>query len=330
MTMMKALIRNSDTPKDFAMGVAEIPTPDAGQVLIRVAYTGICGSDLHIYLGHEAGLPQGIHGHEFSGTIAKVGEGVDWEIGLAVTAEHTHSVCGGCDYCMTGRYQLCSKRNSVGFNKGGSFAEYVIADAKYVHPLPQGVDLKLGALTEPLACIIHGVELVKPSPATKTLVIGPGPMGLLAAIVLKSYGCLVDIVGTPADADRLEKAKAVGINVIDRAENNGYTLVAECSGAGGGIRAGIAALEKGGTMLQVGIAVGDVALPYDQLVYKELKIQATFCHTYPDWKRGLAMQSAGLLDVSSLITAIEPLENWEQCFEDLLEKKGMKTLLTVE
>lgn len=328
---MKALLRLSDTPRDFTLGEAPEPKIAPGLIKIRVAYAGICGSDLHIYLGQDPGLPQPIHGHEFSGVIAEVGEGVTgFEPGDRVTAEHTYSVCGRCAYCRTGRYQLCSSRHSIGFDIAGGFAEYVLVDPTYVHKLPEKVSLKKGALTEPLACIVHAVELAGTRPAQRVLVVGPGPMGLLAGLVLKAYGCEVDILGTAVDQERLERAAAAGLHVVNEAGACTYPLVAECSGSSGGVRCALNAVEKGGTLLQVGIATGDVALPYDQVVFKEVKIQGTFCHVWKDWDQALRLQEAGLLDVSDVITRVVSLEEWREAFDALVEKKGMKTLFHID
>lgn len=326
---MKALVRHSDTPKDFSLGQVPEPSVAPGKVKIKVAYAGVCGSDLHIYLGFEPGLPQGVHGHEFSGVITEVGEGVTgFAPGDAVTAEHTYYTCGRCEYCRTGRYQLCAGRKSLGFEIQGAFAEYVVTDPLYVHKLPDGFDLKKAALTEPLACILHAIRLIEVKPAQPVLVVGPGPMGLLCALTLKAFGCSVDIMGAPQDGERLERAAKAGIRVVngDAVEEKSYPVVAECSGSAGGIRFAIRALQKGGTLLQVGIATGDVPLPYDQLVFKELKIQGTFCHTWPDWDQALKMQQAGLLDISPVITDVVSIDGWKDAFEGLIEKKGMKTL----
>ncbi len=327
---MKALLRHSDTPKDFSLGEAPNPAIQPGFVKLKVAYAGICGSDLHIYLGQDPGLPQPVHGHEFSATIAEIGEGVEgFTVGQKVTTEHTFSVCGLCENCRAGRYQLCTQRHSIGFDIPGAFAEYLLVDPRYIHPLPSGVGLQQGALTEPLACIVHGVELVDTKPAMPVLVVGPGPMGLLAGLVLKAYGCQVDICGAPADAQRLDIAQKAGLRVVEAPQSSSYPLVAECSGSAGGISVAIGALQKGGTLLQVGITAGAASLPYDQVVYKELRIQGTFCHVWKDWRQALRLQEAGLLDLSPVITSVVPLEGWKDAFEALVNKEGMKTLLAV-
>lgn len=327
---MKALVRLSDTPRDFAL--REVPEPQLrpGTIKVRVRYVGICGSDLHIYLGYEPGLPQGVHGHEFSGVVAEIGEGVTgFAPGDRVTVEHTHSTCGRCAYCRTGRYQLCEQRHSLGFDIQGAFTEYVVVDPRYAHKLPPNLDDQKGALTEPLACIVHAIRLIDVRPALRVLVIGPGTMGLLCGLTLKAHGCTVDILGTPQDAQRLALAEASGLRPVDaeEAKKNRYPVIADCSGSGGGIRLALELLPKGGTLLQVGISTEPVTLPYEQVVYKELKIQGTFCHVWEDWEQALRLQEANLLDVAPVITRVVPLEDWQQAFEQLLDKNGMKTLI---
>lgn len=310
----------------------DVPEPELrpGTIKVRVSYAGICGSDLHIYLGFEPGLPQGVHGHEFSGVVAQVGEGVTgFAPGDRVTVEHTYSTCGRCAYCRTGRYQLCGQRHSLGFDIQGAFTEYVVAHPLYAHKLPDCLDDQKGALTEPLACVVHAINLIDVRPAMRVLVIGPGPMGLLCGLTLRAYGCGVDILGTAQDAERLALAEKSGLRAIDAGEarKNRYPVIADCSGSGGGIRLALELLPKGGTLLQVGISTEPVTLPYEQIVYKELKIQGTFCHVWEDWEQALRLQEAGLLDISPVITDIVPLEEWQRAFERLLDKDGMKTLI---
>ncbi len=329
---MKAVVRQSDEPRDFALQTVDEPPLPADMVKIKVAYAGVCGSDLHIYEGFEKGLPQGVHGHEFSGVIAAVGGDVaGFAPGERVTAEHTFSTCGQCVYCATGRYNLCANRHSVGFDKQGAFTEYVNVYPQYIHRLPANVSLAAGALTEPLACIIHGVEMLDLTPGASVLVVGPGAMGMLCALALKAYGMDVDIVGAPQDAERLVFAEACGFSPVsaEDAVQKGYDVAADCSGSEGGVQTCLRALNKGGTLLQVGITTKPVTLPYELLVYKELRIQGTFCHTWPDWEQALRLQEKGLLDLSRLITAVALLDDWQQVFDGLLAKKGMKALFKI-
>ena len=330
---MRALIRLSDTPGDFQLGEIEEPDIEPGMVKIKVAYCGICGSDLHIYQGFEPGLPQGVHGHEFSGTIAEIDESLQGrmpgglKVGDRVTVEHTYSTCGVCEYCKSGRYHLCEKRRSVGFDIQGAFTDYVVVDPQYLHRVPDSVSLKDAALTEPLACIMHGLAKLPLEVTERVLVIGPGPMGILSGLVLMATGHPVDIAGAPADTERLAVAAGCGMTVIREPEEKAYRAVVDCSGAEGGIRNAIKALKKGGTLLQVAIATRDIALPYDQMVYKELSIEGTYCHTWRDWEAALALQGAGLLDLTPVRSAVISLEDWKAGFDAMEQKKGLKYLI---
>ena len=325
---MKALVRYEDKAGSWRVEDRELPVPGPGEVLIRVAYAGICGSDLHMYRGVFIVPGQFVSGHEFSGTVAQLGEGVSgFEPGEQVTVEHTYCTCGSCRVCLRGDYQLCSSRESIGFDHDGAFAEYVVVNPRYIHRLPEGVALSWGALTEPLACAVHAVRMVRPEPSDRVLVVGPGPIGLLTAMVFKAYNARVDIVGTPNDGLRLETARTLGLAVVDSPGEEAYSIVAECSGSAGGMNAALKAVEKGGAYLQVGIAGKPVTIDFDQPLYKELKMFGTYCHRYEDWEIALDLMARGLVNVEPLISRTVPLEDWEQALEDLEAQKAIKVLI---
>jgi L-iditol 2-dehydrogenase len=323
---MKGLVKFEGDQSWLIQEVAEEKV-EAGQIKIKVKYAGICGSDLHIYK-NIIDIPDGsVPGHEFSGIIAELGQGVSgFQVGDRVTSEHTFSVCEKCENCRKGNYQLCKERVSIGFQVTGAFGEYVIANAKYVHKLPDNVTFEEGAMTEPLACAVHAVELIKPEPTNKVLVIGPGPIGILVSLCFKAHNCQVDLIGVPQDKLRLEKAQEIGINTIETVIADSYDIVTDCSGNEKGVNNGLKAIKAGGRFLQVGIPGKPISIDYDTLMYKELKIQGTYCHNYPNWEKTLLMESMGLVDVKPLISEIVPLEDWESAFEKLLTQKALKIL----
>lgn len=323
---MKALVKYKN-PQTWRVEEILNKKLEAGQIKIKVKFAGICGSDLHIYKD-VIDIPDGsIPGHEFSGVIEEIGEGVyGFQIGDRVTAEHTFKVCEKCDNCRRGSYQLCRERISIGFEVTGAFGEYVIANAKYVHKLPENVTLEEGAMTEPLACALHAVELIKPEPANRVLVVGPGPIGILVSLCFKAYNCQVDLLGVPQDKLRLDKAKEMGINTTDSAIADSYDIVADCSGNEKGINNGLKAIKAGGRFLQVGIPGKPILIDYDTLMYKELRVQGTFCHNYPTWEKALLMESMGLIDVKPMISDIVSLEDWKSAFDGLLNQETLKVL----
>ena len=323
---MKALVKYKK-PKEWKIENKEVPSAKDGEIKIQVKYAGICGSDIHIFkevFDIQEGLTPG---HEFSGIIVEIGAGIKgFNIGDRVTAEHTFCVCEICEECRNGKYQLCKKRTSIGFEVDGSFAEYVIVSGKYVHKLPEGVSLAEGAMTEPLACALHGVELVKPEAGKNVLVIGPGPIGIFTALCFKAYNCVVHITGTRQDNKRLEKAQEMGITVIEEPKNNYYDIVADCSGNENGINQGLLSIKPGGRFLQVGIPGKSINVEYDQLIFKEISFQGTFCHNYPTWERALQMEALGIIDLKPLISEVVPLEDWKKAFDDLINQEAMKIL----
>ena len=327
---MKGLAKHKK-PGEWAVEQVAEEKPKAGQVKVKVAYAGICGSDLHIY--HEVfDIPEGlVPGHEFSGVIVELGEGVtEFKLGDKVTAEHTYSVCEKCEPCRRGSYQLCKQRVSIGFDVNGGFAEYVIASAKYVHKLPDNVSLAEGAMSEPLACAVHAVELVKPEATNRVLVIGPGPIGILTALCFKANNCEVELMGAPQDGLRLTKAQEMGIHVIDSMSDNSYDIVADCSGNEKGINNGFKAIKPGGKYLQVGMPGKPIMVDYEVFMFKEVSIQSTFCHNYPAWEKALKMEAMGLIDVKPVITEIVPIEDWKKAFDKLTRQEALKILFRFE
>lgn len=332
--MMRALLKYGNNPREWKLDEIKEPVPGPGEVKIKVAFAGICGSDLHMYFGLPEGPEQYVPGHEFSGIIMEIGPGVTGlQAGDRVTAEHTFRICGTCQNCRAGRYNLCNERVSLGFEKNGAFAEYVIATAQFVHRLPDNVSLEAGAMMEPLACALHAVELIKPAPGEKALVVGPGPIGLLTVLCLQAYNCAVDIVGTPEDGLRLAKAVEIGAKVVDTQNpaclSAAYDLVAECSGSQGGVDTALNAVRKGGKYLQVGISTKPIPVNLDALIFKELTVQGSFCHHWPTWERALRFDSLGILSVKPLITEIVPLDQWQESFERLYHKEAIKILLQI-
>lgn len=312
------------------MDINEPATPRE-MIKIKIEYAGICGTDLHMYLGELDIATPGVAGHEFSGTIFEIGEGVSgFMIGDKVAVEHTYETCGICFNCKQGHYQLCKNRKSIGFDKQGAFAEYVIVNPKYIHKLPDNVELREGAMLEPLACAVHGVELINPQVGTRCLIIGPGPIGILTAATLKAYGCKVDMIGTEQDFDRLKIARQkYGINIIISEEINDteeYDLVVDCSGSEKGIETALNAIRKGGDLLQIGLTSKPITINYDKIAMKEIKIQGSFCHNYQSWERAIYLISNNLVDLKSILTEETSIESWKEAFEKLIKRDAVKII----
>ena len=327
--------------------LCEFPRPEAGDadVLIRVEAAGICGSDLHIlnWDTKVAMKPPVIIGHEFSGTIAAAGRGVKGlRAGDRVTAEPTYSVCGWCRYCRSGFYNLCAERQVLGFAVNGAFAELVRVPASRVHSLPDSVSFRAAAMTEPLACCVHGLyELTGLTADEVAVVSGPGTIGLLCLQVLKAAGVRVILVGTEVDARRLELGRELGADhtidlgeasaldkVLTLTDGNGADLVVECSGAAAAADLGLQLVRKRGKYTQMGMFGKPVSLDFERIAYKEIQVVGSFAQKWSAWKRALSLMGRQRVRLEPLVSDVLPLADWEAGFDRFSRKLGLKVILT--
>src|SRR5438067_1258567 len=183
---MKAVMKTAPGAGNIEVrDIAEPATPP-GHVKIAVKAAGICGTDLHIYYDEYRSFPPVVLGHEVCGEIAEVGSGVERvRVGDRVTSETYASTCGSCRYCREGRVNLCPERRSIGSGANGGFAKYLVVPEHNIHLLPDNVSFEEGALSEPLACVIHSVlERSQVTPGDIAVITGPGAMGLLTLQVV--------------------------------------------------------------------------------------------------------------------------------------------------
>ena len=323
------------------------PRPGEGQVKIRVAGTGICGSDLHTY-HDDIGIalnPPVITGHEFSGTIAEVGAGVSgWEAGERVVSELGVDSCGSCIHCRAGFPNLCGSRKSGGYWFNGAFTDFIILPASNLHRLPETVSFHEGALIEPLACVVHGaLELTTVGPDDLVLITGPGAIGLAALQVAKAQGARVVIAGVSRDRERLALAEELGadtvINVIEEdwkstiegaTSGRGADVVFECSGNEEAVNIGLQAIRKRGQFTQIGLFGKAITVNFETICYKELKVAGSLGQRKESWEKALQLVSEQKVRLKPLISHILPLKRWEEGFRIYEEGKGLKILLVPE
>jgi L-iditol 2-dehydrogenase len=340
---MKALVK-----KELGFGsleIVDVVEPEVGkdQVKILVKYSGICGTDIHTYEGHYKVKAPVVLGHEFSGEIVEVGENVtEFKPGDRVTSETTFYICGECVYCQTGDYNLCSSRKGLGTQQNGSFAKYVIARKESVHKLPEQVDYVSAAMTEPLACAHHAVTKATISEGDVVVVLGPGPIGLLVAQVVKTYGATVIVAGLSTDQLRLEKAKELGvdyavnvqeedINHIVKSLTDGYgaDVVFECAGAVSAVNMGLDLLKKKGQLIQVGIfAKPEIPINAEKIIQKEIKLIGSRSQKPADWEPSLALMSEKKVNAKALVTHQFTIDQWDEAYRVIKNGEAIKVLLT--
>ncbi|KDR96423.1 (R,R)-butanediol dehydrogenase / meso-butanediol dehydrogenase / diacetyl reductase [Peptoclostridium litorale DSM 5388] len=285
--------------------VEEVDEPKVveGSVKIRVKWCGICGSDLHEYLGGPIFIPQDsphpisgdkapvILGHEFSGEVVEVGKGVsDIEVGDRVAVEPIVA-CGECDACKEGKYNLCS---SLGFHGlcggGGGFAEYTVFPAKFVHRIPDSLSFEKAALIEPIAVAIHSLRIGKFMTGQTALVLGAGPIGLATIEALKAAGASLVVVMQRKSIRQDYAVRAGADVVIDPNEvdvakevkrltgGNGVDVSFETTGAKIGFDAGIESIKYNGTMVVTSIWENEININPNVLVFTEKNVIGTIAY----------------------------------------------------
>lgn len=339
---MKALVKTGPEPEQLELQLDREPValPESGHVRVAVAACGICGTDLHIIEGGYSSRPPVTLGHEVSGTVVEVSGDVDagW-IGAPVALETFFRTCRECDYCRSGRPNMCGNRISIGSGADGGFAESIVVPVANLHRLPEGIPVTAGALSEPLACVCQ--SLFDPSPAVtpgdRVLVVGPGAVGLLAAQVARACGGEVAVSGTPKDGVRLALAKQLGFAAVvtpsstdDLPEGwgDGPDVVIECSGSGPGMESGLRLIRKRGRYVQMGQTDRNVQVPLALVSFKELTITGGFASTPASWRRAFQLLASGAIDFASLVTHELPLERWREAFDATANGEGVKYLLT--
>ena len=337
---MLGLTKLAVGPGNVALAERPEPRPASGEVVVEVAAAGICGTDLHIYDGEYATDVPVTIGHEVSGTVAELGDGVDpdW-LGARVVTETYYAVCGACAFCRAGRINLCPERRSIGTHVDGGFAPRVLLPARGLHRIPDWLDASVAALAEPLACVCHSLlEPPRVGAGDDVLVVGPGPVGLLAAQVAHACGARVHVRGTPRDERRLEAARELGFATSVVGERLGESMdadvVVECSGHEAGMAFGLESARRGGRYVQIGLAGKPVALPFDEVCFRELTVTSGFASTPFSWRRALELVEERKVALEPLrigtearVTQVVPLIEWERAFAATRAGEGIKFAL---
>jgi L-iditol 2-dehydrogenase len=340
---MKALVKTAPGPGNLE--IRDIPEPVAqpGHVVIEVVATGICGTDIHIQRGEYNCVPPVVLGHELVGRVADFGSDVTGlSIGDRVITETYFRTCGHCRACLAGQLNLCPERRSIGTHVNGGFTRYVLVPAIKVHRLPDSVDDNSAALTEPLACCVHGVlELAGVIPGDLAVLSGPGAIGLLSGQVAKSAGATLVVIGTKADEGRLELARQLGADhtlvvgqddiagaINDLTGGLGADLTIEAAGAAPSVSQCLKLLRRGGTFCQIGLFEAPITIEYNLIPMHEIHLVGSFAQVPSSWHRALALIETGLVKTAPLVSSKRPITEWEAAFGAFFTRQECKMLLT--
>ena len=341
---MKALLLS----KYKFLEVADLPEPEPGpgEVLVRVAACGICGSDVHGYDGFSGRrIPPIVMGHEAAGTIAALGAGVTgFSVGDRVTFDST-LYCGACSYCLRGEVNLCDNRQVFGvscadYRRAGAFAEFIVVPARVLYSLPNTLSFEEAAMLEPMSVAVHAVTLAGIRGGETALVVGAGMIGLLVVQALRAAGCRRVLVAD-LDASRLELGRQAGATDLLSPGANiaaaaaqltaeaGVDVVIEAVGRNETVNASLQSARKGGTVVLVGNIASHVNLPLQTVVTRQIRIQGS-CASAGEYPKAIQLLAAGAIKAKPLISAVASLEEGPRWFERLYahEPNLMKVILT--
>lgn len=342
---MEALVKTEIGKGFLELMEVNKPRVEDNEVLIRVKVAGICGTDLHIQEGKFPCNPPVIIGHEFSGEIVELGEKVThFKTGDRVVAEPHKGGCGRCRYCLSGQVEMCSQKRAIGYKIDGCFAPYIAMPVFSLHRIPENVSYEHAALSEPLAVVVKAVlERTRVEPEDFVVVLGCGPIGLLAAAVAKSEGARsVMITGMDRDEKiRLSAARKMRIDhvvniqkedVIERVNDLtngvGADLVVEASGAERAIQQAFDIVRVNGRIAAVGITGQEkISFVWDKAIKKAVQLKYSFSSTWSSWERSLSILSNRKIETDHLITQTFTLKEWKKAFSLLKNLEAIKIIL---
>ena len=348
--LMDALLLTE--PSQLSLTNLPVPEPGPGEVRLKVAACGICGSDVHGYTG-ESGrrIPPLVMGHEAAGTIEAVGEYVNGlTVGQRVAVDST-VFCGSCEQCRNGSENLCSDRQVLGVSCGdyrrhGCFAEYAIMPARICYPIPDSLDFTVAALLEPLTIGLHAVNLgCQQATPRSAVVVGCGMIGLVTVAALAARG-VPRIAAIDIDTGRLAEARQHGATETfdgreadagtkaavwgtSSADVDGADLVIEAVGNTAAVSTAIDAVTRGGTVVLVGNISPTINLPLQKVVTRQIRLQGS-CASAGCYPEAIELAASGGVNLSRFISKIAPLEEGPEWFQRLLDREPglVKVVLT--
>jgi alcohol dehydrogenase/L-iditol 2-dehydrogenase len=339
---MPALVNFAAAP--HSVELREVARPEIGprDVLLQVRAVSVCGSDLHQWLGGaswKVNYPV-VLGHEFGGVIAQTGREVrGFAEGDRVVSETAAVIDEQSPLSRQGLYNLDPNRLGFGYGVDGAMTEFVKVPARCLHRIPDGLPFEKAALTEP-CCVAYNAVCVngRVQVGDTVLVLGPGPIGLLCAVMAKLAGARhLIIAGMPADAKRLAVAKQLGADTIvtgdplpavrELGDGLGVDVVIDAAGVSATLQTAMQAVRPGGQILKVGWGPQPLNFSLDPLVLKAVRLHGSFSHNWPVWERVIEMIAAGQINLDPVISRVGTLGDWHECFEKMHTGEYVKAVL---
>jgi len=344
--MLAALLYGN---RDLRLQDVPEPVPGPGEAKVTVGHNGLCGTDLHEYFSGPlactaephpltgGALPQ-VMGHEFAGTVAEVGPGVEGvRVGDRVAVASLYA-CGRCDRCLSGVPQLCELVTTHGIcSRGGGLSQFTVVPASMLHRLPDGVSLSQGALIEPLSVAFSGALRARVEPGGSAVVLGGGPIGIGVTLGLRALGVEDVLVVEPA-GDRRRIVEALGVETLDpavvdvvaklrkRTAGRGVDAAVDCAGVADTFRLAPAVLRARGRYVLLAMSMTQVPFVPFALARSEIELTGSLGYSRETFARVLDLVAAGVFPMTSWVEHM-PLNEVHAAFEDLRAGRRMKVLV---
>jgi L-iditol 2-dehydrogenase len=319
-------------PRRMVIEQVPIPEPAPGEVRIDVRECGVCGSDIHAYLGKHPMISCPIvPGHEFSGVVDALGAGVGGlRVGMPVVVEPSLT-CGKCEPCRTGRYNICDNLRVLGCQATGAQADYITVPAAKVIPMCEGMSFEQGALIEPTAVAVHALRRVPIHLADRVLIAGAGTIGLQVLQVARALGASATIV-TDVVEQKLAFARQLGATYTVNSrtqslsdflrtqfgQSNAVDVALECVGVDETMSQCVEACKKGGQIVVVGVFAHDAPVRLSWVQDRELELIGTLMYMRRDFEKARDLIASGQVQTEPLITRRAPLDDLPQVMEAIL------------
>ena len=338
---MKAAVYHG--PGDLRVEEVPVRKLKDNEVKIQVKYCGICGTDIHIFHG-DGGCcdvtPPLVPGHEFSGVVAEVGAGVKTvKVGDRVTGD-PNDMCGECYFCKNGMQHFCKNNIGIGTTVDGGFAEYVIMREKQVYKVSDDLSFIEAAMTEPISCCLHGIDLCNIKAGDTVLVIGGGPIGMMMMQLAKNAGASKVIMSEPVEEKREQALKLGATKTIDPLHEDveavlaeyceNVNVVIECVGNVHTQADAVRFAGKGATIMYFGLAAPEESFPIrpDDIFKKELHITSSYINPY-SFERAIQILESGTVELESLITNVVPLDDIADVFTKPEYRRTGKVMIQI-
>ena len=338
---MKAAAVVNYENKPHAVEIREVEVPECGDddVLLEVKAASVCGSDIHQWEGKQSWTVSYpiILGHEFGGVIKEVGKNVTaWKVGDRVVSETAAYVDMFGPMSRQGLYNLDPSRKGFGALMNGAMTKYAKVAQRLLHKVPDSVAFEYAAMTEP--CSVAYSATIDPGLiklGDRIAVLGPGPIGILSAIMAKLAGAEVALVGLERDKARLDIAKGYGVEVVYNSavewarstDGLGCDGIVDATGVSIALQGALDAIRPNGWISKVGWGPQPLNFSLDPLVQKNVRLQGSFSHNWPMWEKVLRMLDTKQLDLKPVLGGTFPLEQWETAFSKMHSGEYIKSVL---